>query len=206
MRPECLRCRRPRVTCLCAHITPRPTRARFVILIHPREYKRTRNGTGRLTHLSLTNSELHVGVDFRQHPRVRALLADPHADCWLLYPGPDQRNLSRGEWAPVADRAPVVFLVDGTWACVKTLLARSENVRALPRLGFDVGAPSEFAGVKSQPRLECLATIEATHRALLLMGAAGHEDFGPAAGAALMAPFRRLVAIQRAAMVTVPDR
>ena len=191
----CHTCRRPEVTCLCASITPVATRTRFVLLTHPREYKRTRIGTGRITHLSLPNSEVHVGIDFRRHERVNALIDDPATDCRLLYPGADTRNLSHGDYRPHPGQLPVFFLIDGTWACAKSVLRRSDNVRLLPRVGFDVITTSGFA-IKRQPRPECLATIEAAHRCLTMLATAGHEHFGPGDGRRLLAPFRRIMEIQ----------
>lgn len=194
-RSWCHTCRRPEATCLCACITPVHTRARFVLLTHPREYRRTRIGTGRITHLSLPSSEVHVGIDFRRHDRVNRLIDDPDTDCRLLYPGPDIQNLSRGKYRPHPEKRPVFFMIDSTWACARKVLRRSDNVRALPRVGFAVTATSEFA-IKRQPRPECLATIEAAHRCLTLLGAAGYEEFGPEDGRLLLAPFRRIMEIQ----------
>lgn len=194
-RPVCHTCRRPQTACLCARVTPVPTRTRFVLLTHPLEYRKTRIGTGRLTHLSLPNSEVHVGIDFRGHERVNALIDDPEADCRLLYPGSVAQNLSRGEYRPHPGRRPVFFLIDGTWTCARKVLRRSDNVRRLPRIGFDVTARSAFA-IKQQPRPECLATVEAAHRCLTLLAADGHEEFGPEQGRRLLAPFRRIMEIQ----------
>jgi len=195
-RPWCYICRRAQVTCICRCITPVRTRTRFVLLTHPMEHRRVRNGTGRLTHLALPNSEVHVGTDFRRHARVNALIDDPATDCHLVYPGAVTRNLSGGEYRPRPRQRPVFFLIDSTWSCATKMLRRSANVRALPRVGFDLGATSDFS-IKRQPRPECLATIEAAHRCLTLLGADGHEDFGPEESHRLLAPFRRIVEIQR---------
>lgn len=195
-RPRCHTCRRPRATCLCDRITPVSTRTHFVLLTHPREFKKTRIGTGRITHLSLSCSEVHVGIDFRRHGRVNALINHPDTDCRLLYPGPDAQNLGRGEYRPHPARLPVFFLIDSTWACARQVLRRSANVRGLPRVGFEVTAPSGFT-IKRQPRPECLATVEAAHRCLTLLSANGHEDFGPEDGRLMLSPFQRILEIQR---------
>ena len=155
-----------------------------------------RVGTGRLAHLSLERSEVLVGTEFDQHPRVRALLGDASTDCRLVYPGPDGDNLSRGEYRPVIGRQPVFFLIDGTWAGAKSILRRSRLVRALPRVGFDVATPSAFS-IKRQPRPECLCTLEAAHRCLTLLAEQGHEHIDALAGHRLLEPLRRLVEIQR---------
>ena len=48
------------------------TRTKFVILMHPYEFKRIKANTGRLTHLCLADSELHVGESFDDHAAVQA--------------------------------------------------------------------------------------------------------------------------------------
>ena len=60
----CYRCFWPKSLCWCGSIHPMATRTKIVILIHPKEWKEQRTGTGRLTHLCLADSELIMGVDF----------------------------------------------------------------------------------------------------------------------------------------------
>jgi len=91
---------------------------------------------------------------------------------------------------------PVLFLIDGTWAGAKSILRRSQLVRALPRVCFDLAEPSAFA-IKRQPRAECLCTLEAAHRCLTLLAEHGHEQMDASAGHRLLAPLRRLMEIQR---------
>ncbi len=54
-----------------------PTRTKFVILMHPYEFKRIKANTGRLTHICLPDSELFVGESFDTHEDVQALINDP---------------------------------------------------------------------------------------------------------------------------------
>ncbi len=88
-RKVCMQCFRPLPQCLCPIIRPLQTRTRFIILMHPKEAKKTRNGTGRLAHLSLQNSELLFGVDFTENSRLNALISDPHYVPLVLFPGKD---------------------------------------------------------------------------------------------------------------------
>ena len=74
-----------------------PTRTKFVILMHPHEFKRIKANTGRLTHLCLADSEIHIGGSFGSHEAVQALIDDPGNFPVLLYPGKDARDLSKGE-------------------------------------------------------------------------------------------------------------
>jgi DTW domain-containing protein YfiP len=204
-REVCYRCRRPAVTCLCAHITTRSTRTRFVLLTHPMESKKEKNGSGRAAHLSLSNSEIVVGVDFSDDPRVNALIEDPRNDCHLLYPGATAVNLSRGEYQPGPGKTPVLFLIDSTWPCAKKVMRLSVNLRKLPRLSFDNTDVSEFY-IKQQPHPICLSTVESLNRVLELFGSAGLEEYGPDDGRKLLEPFRRMVQMQidYAADPTIP--
>jgi len=43
--------------------------------MHPKEYKKEKNGTGHMTQLQLENSEIIVGVDFTNNKRVNEILA-----------------------------------------------------------------------------------------------------------------------------------
>src|SRR6187402_228977 len=96
-RPMCYRCFWPQTLCWCGSITPMPTRTKFVFLMHPYEFKRVKAGTGRLTHLCLAESELHMGEEFDGHEAVQTLIHDPANFPVLLYPRRDARDLSRGE-------------------------------------------------------------------------------------------------------------
>ena len=62
-------------------------RTRFLVLMHPKEFKEEKAGTGRLTHLCLTESEIQVGVAFDEHELVQDILRDPRYVPFLLYPG-----------------------------------------------------------------------------------------------------------------------
>src|SRR5882724_11748685 len=98
-RETCYRCFWPKPLCWCGSIVPMTTRTKFVFLMHPKEYKREKAATGRLTHLCLANSELHVGVGFDEDETVQTLLRDPQNFSVLLYPGARARNLSTGEFS-----------------------------------------------------------------------------------------------------------
>ncbi len=154
------------------------TRTRFVFLMHPKEYKREKAGTGRLTHLSLARSELHMGLGFDEHGPVQALLAAPDKRCFLLYPGPDAVNLSH-EPPPAAagdGRETVIFLLDATWACARKMLKLSPSLQRLPRLMFTPRAPSRYV-IKQQPQAGCLSTLECVHEVLLALTAHGLDRY-----------------------------
>jgi DTW domain-containing protein YfiP len=169
-RETCYRCFWPQPLCWCPSITPMATRTKFVFLMHPKEFKQEKAGTGRLTHLCLAGSELHVGVGFDEHEAVQALLRDPANFPMLVYPGAQARNLSRGDLraADLGERRLVVLLLDGTWAAARKMLKLSPTLQRLPRLMFTPTAPSRFV-IKQQPQAGCLSTLEAAHELLLAL-------------------------------------
>ena len=179
MRVMCYRCFWPQPLCWCGSLRPMPTRTRFVFLMHPKEFKQEKAGTGRLTHLCLPNSEIQVGIGFDDHEPVQALLRDPANHCVLLYPGPAARNLSRGELSPAdyAGKRLVVLLLDATWACARKMLRLSTTLQTIPRIMFTPTAPSRFV-IKQQPQEGCLSTLEAVHETLLALDRSGLDAYG----------------------------
>jgi len=176
-RERCYRCFWPKALCWCDSIRPMPTRTRFVFLMHPKEYKDQRTGTGRLTHLCLADSELHMGIGFEDHEAVQALLRDPANLPMLLYPGPHARALPGGlQPEELAGRRLVVFLLDGTWACAAKMLRVNPSLKRLPQLTLPPAAPSSFV-IKQEPVQGCLSTLEATHRLLLALERAGLDRY-----------------------------
>ena len=155
-----------------------PSRTKFVFLMHPYEARRVKANTGRLTHLCLRDSELHLGVGFDEHEAVQALINDPHNYPVLLYPGRGARDLSKGE-LPAADfagRRLVVFLLDATWRLVRPMFRTSLSLQRLPRIMFSNAAPSRYL-IKRQPEPGCLSTLEATHELLLALDRSGLDAY-----------------------------
>ena len=177
-REMCYRCFLPQHLCWCGTAIPMPTRTRFVILMHPKEFKHEKAGTGRLTHLCLADSEIRMGVCFDEHQAVQALIHDPLNLPVLLYPGEAALNVSQGELGPeeLGGRRLVVFLLDATWSCAREMLKLSPTLQALPRIMFSATAPSRFV-IKQQPQAGCLSTLEATHELLLALAKAGLDEY-----------------------------
>ena len=155
-----------------------PTRTKFVILMHPYEHKRVKANTGRLTHLCLRDSELHLGIGFDDHEAVQALINDPKNYPVLLYPGRDSRDLSKGELRAdeLAGRRLVVFLLDATWRLVRPMLRTSLSLQRLPRIMFSHAAPSRYI-IKRQPEPGCLSTLEAAHELLVALDRSGLDAY-----------------------------
>ena len=171
------------------------TRTHFAFLMHPKEYKQEKAATGRLTHLCLANSAIHVGIGFDKHDDVQALLADPRNFPVLLYPSPAARNLSREPFlaAELGDRRLVVLLLDATWALGRKMLRLSPSLQRLPRIMFLPTAPSRYV-IKQQPHVSCLSTLEATHELLLVLERTGLDRY--AAPGQLPDLFDRMQAFQ----------
>ena len=161
---------RPSSTCICKYIHPITTTTRFIILMHPKEHKREKIGTGRMTHLQLENSEIIVGDDFTNNRRVNEILAN-EKNTFLLYPGHDSFNLSvrrPSEIISFMEDAPHIFILDGTWSCARKMLKLSKNLQQLKRVSFDNEIVSKFI-IKQQPAALCLSTIESVYTVLNLL-------------------------------------
>lgn len=169
-RATCYRCYRPQSSCMCSHIRPIETKTKFVVLMHPKEFKKTKNGTGHLTHLSLPNSELFMGIDFTAYARINEIIATHQS--FVLYPSSHAINLSHENPLPKnslhVKKPMAIFLIDSTWACSLKMMRESQNLHALPHLSFDATTRSAFM-IKEQPLEYCLSTIESTLRVLELL-------------------------------------
>jgi len=154
------------------------TRTKFLYLMHPKEFKREKAGTGRLAHLCIANSEIHMGVAFDDHAAVQRLINDPSYFPVLLYPGATARNLSKGEViaGDLQGRRLLVLLLDGTWRGARKMLRVSPSLQRLPRVMFNAGVPSRFV-IKQQPQVGCLSTLEATHELLIALESSGLDRY-----------------------------
>jgi len=168
---------RASVTCVCKYLSPLKTKTRFVILMHPKEYKKEKNGTGHITKLQLENSEIIVGVDFTNNKQVNEILNDENSSSFLLYPGKHSFNLSVRESSEVNSfmgEHPNIFILDGTWPCARKMLKLSKNLQELERVSFDNEIKSKFT-IKQQPEPLCLSTIESVYTVVNLLNEASLE-------------------------------
>jgi DTW domain-containing protein YfiP len=185
-RLTCYRCFWPKTLCWCTSITPIATRTKFVLLMHPKEFKQEKAATGRLTHLCLTDSEIHCGIEFDRNEAVQDLIADPANFPVLLFPGRDALNLTSASVSQLSTLAAqlgdsgrrrlVVFILDATWALGRKMLRLSPTLQRLPRIMFTPTAPSRYV-IKQQPHAACLSTLEATHELLLALERAGLDRY-----------------------------
>ena len=153
------------------------TRTKFLILMHPKEFKHEKAGTGRLTHLCLGNSEIHMGIGFDDDAEVQRLIKDPAFFPVLVFPGTRALNLSTGELHAneLRDRRLLVILLDGTWIAARKMLRLSKSLQRLPQVMFNAG-PSRFV-IKQQPQVGCLSTLETVHELLTALERSGLDRY-----------------------------
>lgn len=186
---------RPSSTCICKHISPFQTKTRFIILMHPKEYRKEKIGTGRMTKLQLENSEIIVGVDFTNNNRVNEILTKENSCSFLLYPGKDNFNLSvrkSSELNSFMGNSPNIFILDGTWPCARKMLKLSKNLQKLKRVSFDNKIESKFI-IKQQPASLCLSTIESVYTVLNLLK---EGDLEQCETKGFLIPFEKMIEYQ----------
>ncbi|AUC85706.1 hypothetical protein CW731_10595 [Polaribacter sp. ALD11] len=194
-RTTCYKCMSPTSTCICKHIRPFQTKTRFIILMHPKEYKKEKNGTGHMTKLQLENSEIIVGVDFTNNNRVNEILTEEKNASFLLYPGKDNFNLSKRKSLEINSfmgNNPHIFILDGTWPCARKMLKLSTNLQKLKRVSFDNKIKSKFI-IKQQPDPLCLSTIESVYTVLNLLK---KGDVEQCETEGFLIPFKKMIAHQ----------
>jgi DTW domain-containing protein YfiP len=174
----CYQCFWPKAICWCASIQPMETQTKFLFLMHPKEFKQEKAGTGRLTHLCIANSEIHMGIGFDDHVEVQRWINDPAYFPVLVYPGVKSRNLSKGDLvaSDLEGRRLLVLLLDATWIAARKMLRVSPSLQRLPRVMFNAGAPSRFV-IKQQPQVGCLSTLETTHELLVALERSGLDRY-----------------------------
>ncbi len=170
-RDNCWNCYRPTSSCYCEFIQRFNPNVKFVILIHPIEWKR-KIATGRMAHLSLINSHLIKGEDYSNDDTVNTLIEDKENQCFVIYPSVHSVNLSEKSNADKnllfnQKQKIVFFLIDGTWHTAKKTMHVSKNLQTLPCLSFVPPKKSNFK-VRKQPQENCLSTIEAIHHLIEL--------------------------------------
>ena len=161
--------------------------------MHPKEFKKVKNGTGHLTHLSLKNSELFVGIDFTNHERINEIIQTHES--YILYPSKDSLNLSDTKLHTSVKKSRAIFLIDSTWACSIKMLRESKNLHSLPYVSFNSTKVSEFT-IKEQPQEYCLSTIESTLSVLELLNKWNIENLKKSDIEGFLTPFYKMIEYQ----------
>jgi DTW domain-containing protein YfiP len=191
-REKCYKCYRPTSSCMCKHVHNVKTKTKFVILMHPKEFKKVKNGTGHLTHLALQNSELFVGVDFSNHQKINEII-ESH-DSYVLYPSKEALNISHTN--PHTKKDMAIFIIDSTWSCSLKMLRESKNLQALEHMSFDSTKLSQFK-IKQQPAEFCLSTIESTLSVLELLNMYEIEKIIESDLKKFLNPFEKMIEYQQ---------
>lgn len=157
---RCPRCQKKGEFCLCKYTKEIDSGIKFVLLMHPKEVKKNRTGTGWITRISLKNCEIIEGLDFSQNARLNALLADPQYFPVLLYPGDDAWTAKKPGFAEEAGgRTILAIIIDATWFCSRKIIQHNPELLRLPKLSF-AGEYRSIFTFKREPRPEYISTIE----------------------------------------------
>ncbi|CAI6149871.1 MAG: hypothetical protein SPLUMA2_SPLUMAMAG2_01640 [uncultured Sulfurimonas sp.] len=192
-REKCYECFRPTSSCMCEHFEHIQTHTKFVILMHPKEFKKVKNNTGRFTHKSLNNSELFIGIDFSDHKRINEIIASH--DSYILFPSPNAVNLT--DEKPILSSKPLaIFLIDSTWACTRKMFTLSTNLNTLKHMSFITKKTSAYE-IKEQPHKNYLSTIESTLVVLELLKKHDIENIQEEELSGFLHPFFKMVEYQK---------
>ncbi len=192
-REKCYKCYRPKSSCMCGHCEDIQTQTKFVILMHPKEFKKVKNNTGHFTHQSLKNSELFIGIDFSEHKRINEIIAS--YDSYILFPSPNAVNLTN-EYPKRSDKPLAIFLIDSTWACTKKMFCESKNLNCLKHMSFTTIKTSQYE-IKEQPNENYLSTIESTLVVLELLNKWEIEQIQEKQLEGFLNPFKEMIAYQK---------
>jgi len=146
-------------------------KVKVIILQHPQEQFKVLN-SARLAHLSLTNSDIRVGLSWKGFKAVAGENEQPSQWGILYLKG----NTKGGAPCQIIDRHKKVvedfsFLrgiiaLDGSWKQAKTLWWRNSWFLKLNRISLNPDHPS----LRGQTKREGLSTIEAIAMALQCLG------------------------------------
>jgi len=192
-REKCYRCYRPKSSCMCQYFCEIETETKFVILMHPKEFKKVKNNTGHFTHQSLKNSELFIGIDFSEHKRINEIIAS--YESYILFPSQNAVNLTHTN--PKNSKKPLaIFLIDSTWSCAKPIFYKSKNLQNLQHMSFTTTKESQYE-IKEQPDAAYLSTIESTLVVLEELNKHGIEQIQKESLQRFLDPFFQMIQYQK---------
>ena len=192
-REKCYKCYRPKSSCMCEYINAVDTDTKFVILMHPKEFKKVKNNTGFFTHLTLSNSEVFIGIDFTNHKRINEII-NTH-DSYILFPSKDALNLSQTN-PKRSDKSLAIFLIDSTWGCTKKIFTLSQNLNRLKHMSFTTEKTSKY-DIKTQPNEAYLSTIESSLVVLELLNKHKIENVKKEELDGFLNPFFKMIEYQK---------
>ena len=195
-REKCYKCYRPKSSCMCEYINAVDTKTKFIILMHPKEFKKVKNNTGFFTHLSLSNSEIFIGIDFSEHKRINEIIASHES--YILFPSSNALDLSEDSstFTLGTNKPMAIFLIDSTWACTKKIFTLSQNLNKLKHMSFTTDVTSQYQ-IKEQPKSNYLSTIESTLVVLELLNKRSVENIKKEKLNEFLNPFFKMIEYQK---------
>jgi DTW domain-containing protein YfiP len=182
---KCATCLKLHALCICKDILPLETDLHVLILQHPQEPNEAL-GTAHLTHLSLKNSTLKIGLSWANLTKALGHKAQPSK--WaVLHLGSgiksdiakkeDQATTSSLQFVsklgvPVETPKGLegIVVLDGTWSQSKALWWRNPWLLKLKRSILIPQEKSLYRELRKEPRMECLSTLESVAEALNALG------------------------------------
>ena len=176
----CPSCQKIPELCVCAQIQAQATDLHVLILQHPQEPDHE-IGSALLTHLTLPNSTLKIGLSWRNLASALGRKEANPAHWAVLYLGSGvktEQHLEKGLYfvsqkgLPVArpEQLEGVVILDGTWSQAKSLWWRNAWLLKLRRAILVPRAPSLYGKLRKEPRKECLSTMESVAAVLEELG------------------------------------
>lgn len=170
-RPLCSRCRRAEKTCICRWIVDLASLVEVVILQHPLEANQVK-GSASLLHLSLSNSQMHVGELF-DLPVLSGVLYASGKRPILLYPAFNEAVQHLVKAPPLLSEEILespencrLIVLDSTWRKSRKMLYLNPLLQTLPRLSLSDGPASNYHIRKAHSEHQ-LSTLEASCYALM---------------------------------------
>ena len=211
--PECPRCHKPLVLCVCDSVEPIENRTSLLILQHPQEQDKAL-GTARLTALHFQDAVLKIGLSWPSLSRALGRRVHDPSRWAVLYLGSvkldaldtdraivaiDRKGAMETDQRAILADIEGVVLLDGTWSQAKALWWRNAWMLKCQRIILAPRQPSRYGKLRKEPRRDGLATIEAA--AIMLAGLENRPDIETT----LLASFERMLAKYREVQATMPE-
>ena len=163
MSDRCIRCFKPETNCLCKYTKEIDSNIKFIFLMHPKEAKRQRTGTGYISHITLKDSEIIIGLDYSKNERLQSLLKDPQYFPVMMFPGEDAWSAKKEGFSQVlGNKKLLVLILDATWFCAKKIIDHNPFLLELPKFSF-YGSYQSIFTFKKEPKPEYISTIESCY-------------------------------------------
>ena len=163
MSERCYKCFKAVQSCLCSYTKEIDPGIKFVLLMHPKEARKQRTGTGYIPKISIKGTEIIVGLDYSKDDHLMALLKDPQYYPVMMYPGEEAWTAKKeGFKEAVGNKTLLVLILDATWFCSRKIIEHNPFLLDLPRVSF-YGEYRSIFTFKHEPRPEYISTVESCY-------------------------------------------